>query len=458
MARYDYDLFTIGAGSGGVRASRMSASYGARVAVAEERRLGGTCVNVGCIPKKLLVYASHFSEDFEDAHPFGWTVGERTFDWATLIENKDREIARLNGVYRRILDDHEVEVFEERAVVVDPHTVEVAGKRITAEHILIATGSWPRMPEGPGAELAISSNEMFHLKRQPKRALVVGGGYIAVEFAGILHGMGSQVTLIYRGACFLRGFDDDVRSTLAAEMKKKGIDLRFERRLDEIERTGADGSLRVKLDDGSVLDVDQVLCAIGRVPLTAGIGLEEAGVKLAPQGAIVVDEYSRSSVPSIHAIGDVTDRINLTPVAIHEGMCLAATLFRGNPTAPDHENVASAVFSQPSIATVGLTEAKARERHGQVRVYRTRFRSLKHAVTGRDEITMMKLVVDAATDRVVGAHMVGSEAAEIVQGFAVAVKAGATKAMFDATLGIHPTAAEEFVIMRDPLAPPEENG
>lgn len=450
MARYDYDLFTIGAGSGGVRASRVAASYGARVAVAEEREMGGTCVNVGCIPKKLMVYASHYSEDFEDAAAYGWTVGARSFDWATLIANKDKEISRLNGIYRNILTSNGVEIIEGRAVVVDPHTVEIGGRRITAEHILVAVGGWPRMPEGPGAELAISSNEIFHLKVQPKRVLVVGGGYIAVEFAGILHGMGSAVTQIYRGPMFLRGFDDDCRTTLAEEMRKKEIDLRFDTNLESIER--ADGGLVAKLDDGTSLEVDQVLCAIGRVPLTKDLGLEAAGVRLGKGGAIEVDEFGASSVPSIHAIGDVTDRINLTPVALHEGMCLAATLFDGRPTSPDHEDVASAVFSQPSIGSVGLTEAQARDRYGDVVVYRSKFRALKHTLTGSSEQTMMKLLVDRASDRVIGVHMVGPDAGEIIQGIAIAVKCKATKAQFDATIGIHPTAAEEFVTMREPVA------
>lgn len=450
MSDHDYDLFTIGAGSGGVRASRMSASYGARVAVAEERAMGGTCVNVGCIPKKLMVYASHYSEDFEDAAAYGWTVGPRSFDWATLIANKDKEITRLNGIYRNILESNGVDIIEGRATVVDPHTVEVGGRKITAKHILVATGGWPRMPEGQGAELAISSNEIFHLEKQPERVLVVGGGYIAVEFAGILHGMGSQVTQVYRGPLFLRGFDDDCRTTLAEEMRKKEIDLRFDTNLTSIEKTGS--GLRATLDDGSSLEVDQVLCAIGRVPLSSNLGLEAAGVKLGKKGEIIVDEYGASSVPSIHAIGDVTDRINLTPVALHEGMCLAATLFDGRPTSPDHEDVASAVFSQPNIGSVGLTEAQARDRYGDVVIYRSKFRALKHTLTGSNEQTMMKIIVDSKSDRVVGVHMVGPDAGEIIQGIAIAVKCGATKAQFDATIGIHPTAAEEFVTMREPVS------
>jgi glutathione reductase (NADPH) len=446
MAEYDFDLFTIGAGSGGVRASRISASYGARVAVAEERDLGGTCVNVGCIPKKLLVYAAHFAEDFEDAAGFGWTLGEHRFDWASLIANKNKEISRLNGIYARLLDDAGVTRVEGRARLVDAHTVAVGDRSFTAEHILLAPGGWPHLPDLPGIELAISSNEAFHLGELPRRAIIVGGGYIAVEFAGIFHGLGAEVTQLYRGPLFLRGFDDDVRQTLADEMRKKGIDLRFSARAARLERV--DGGIRVHLEDGSTLDADLVLYATGRRPLTADLGLAEVGVEVNENGAIPVDEHSRTSVPNIWAIGDVTDRIQLTPVAIHEGMCLARTLFKGEPTRPDHEDVASAVFSQPPIGTVGLTESQARERHGEVDVYRSRFRPLKHTLTGRDEQTLMKLVVDRASQRVVGAHMVGPDAGEIIQGIAIAVKMRATKAQFDATIGIHPTAAEEFVTMR----------
>jgi glutathione reductase (NADPH) len=430
----------------------MSASYGARVAVAEERALGGTCVNVGCIPKKLLVYAAHFADDFVDAEAYGWTVGPRTFDWGRLIAAKDREIARLNGVYRRILESNGVEVLEARARVLSPHEVQVGDRRITAAHVLIATGGWPYVPPIPGSELAITSNEAFHLKELPRRVVIVGGGYIAVEFAGIFHGMGAHVTQLYRGPLFLRGFDDDVRMVLAEEMRKRGIDLRFDADVAGIERRG--GELAVTLESGDVLVADQVLYATGRLPNSRGIGLEESGVKMAANGAIAVDEYSCSSVPSVHAIGDVTDRINLTPVAIHEGMALAATLFAGRPTKPDHTNVASAVFSQPSIGTVGLTEAVARATHPAIEVYRTRFRALKHTLTGRDETTMMKLVVDRDSGRVLGCHVVGPDAGEIVQGVAIAIKCHATKAQFDATVGIHPTAAEELVTMREPVRDP----
>ena len=448
MTSRDFDLFTIGAGSGGVRASRISASTGARVAVAEERYLGGTCVNVGCIPKKLLVYASHYREDFEDAASgYGWTIGERRFDWPTLIANKDREIERLNGIYARLLDAAGVKRIEGRARVVDPHTVEVDGRRHTADNILVAVGGWPTLPAIPGIEHAITSNEAFHLKAMPERVIVVGGGYIAVEFAGIFHGLGASVHQLYRGPLFLRGFDDDVRTRLAEEIRKKGVDLRFDSSVSRIEKT--DAGLFAVLEDGSTLEADAILYATGRTPLSGDLGLAAAGVELDERGAIVVDEYSRSSVPSIWAIGDVTDRIQLTPVAIHEAMCLAATLFEDAPTAPDHENVASTVFSQPPVGSVGLTEAQARERFGEVDIYRSTFRALKHTLTENDERTMMKLIVDPQSDRVIGCHMVGPDAGEIIQGLAIAIKCRATKAQFDATMGIHPTAAEEFVTMRE---------
>ncbi len=451
MARYDYDLFTIGAGSGGVRASRVSAGFGARVAIAEERDLGGTCVNVGCIPKKLLVYASHYTEDFEDARAYGWTVGKSSFDWATLIRNKDREIARLNEVYRKLLDQAGVRRIEGRARVVDQNTVAVGDRTFSAENILIATGGWPSVPEIPGIEHAITSNEAFHLKELPRRVIVVGGGYIAVEFASIFHGLGAETTELYRGPLFLRGFDDDVRQVLAEEMRKKEIDLRFDLNIERIEK--ADDHLVATLSDGSKLQTDQIMYATGRLPATSDLGLEKAGVELNQKGAIVVDEYSRSTVANIWAIGDVTDRINLTPVAIHEGMALAETLFNDRPTQPDHENVASAVFSQPQIGAVGLNETKARERYPELDIFRTRFRPLKHTLTGQDETTMMKLIVDRASGRVVGAHMVGPESGEIIQGIAIAIKCRATKADFDATIGIHPTSAEEFVTMRESVAP-----
>jgi len=450
MAQYDYDLFTIGAGSGGVRASRMSASFGAKVAVAEERYLGGTCVNVGCIPKKLLVYASHYSEDFNDAAGYGWTVGERSVDWWKLIANKDREISRLNGVYRNILSDNGVEIIEGHAEIVDPHTVTVDGKRHTARYILVAVGSWPVVPMIPGAEHAITSNEAFHLAALPERVIIVGGGYIGAEFAGILHGLGAHTTQLYRGALFLRGFDDDIRRTLAEEMRKRGIDLHFKRDIKRIDKVGA--TLKAILNDGQAVNADQILYATGRMPLTQGLGLERVGVRLKENGAVAVDEYSKSSVDNIYAIGDCTDRLMLTPVAIAEGMAVANTLFNNRPTKPGYLNVPTAVFSTPNCGTVGLTEQEARQRNIQVDIYRTTFRPLKHTLTGRDERTMMKLVVDAATDRVLGCHMVGPDAGEIIQGLAVALNCGATKAQFDATIGIHPTAAEEFVTMRTKVA------
>ena len=453
MAEYDYDFFVIGAGSGGVRASRVAASFGARVAVAEDGRLGGTCVNVGCIPKKLLVYGSHFHQDFEDAAMgYGWTVGESSFDWPTLIANKDREIERLNGIFARLLDQAGVTHIEGRARLVDPHTVAVGDQRYTAQHILVATGGRPVRPRIPGAEHAITSDEAFALERLPQRVLIVGGGYIAVEFAGIFQGLGAQVIQAYRGALFLRGFDDDARTLVASEIEKAGIELRLHCEVEAIERTS--GGLRVVLSDGEVREVDEVFYAIGRHPNTEGLGLEEIGVAVDKSGAIVVDDYSRSSVESIFAIGDVTNRINLTPVAINEGICVANTLFNDRPMIPDHDAVPSAVFSQPALATVGLTETEARERYTEIDVYVSEFRALKHTLTGRDERSLMKLIVERVSQRVLGLHVVSPDAAEIVQGFAVGIKLGATKADFDATVAIHPTAAEELVTMREPRADP----
>ena len=449
MQTYDFDLFTIGAGSGGVRASRMAAGYGARVAVAEASRLGGTCVNLGCVPKKLMVYASAFSAAAEDARGFGWTVPQPTFDWATLIANKDREITRLNGIYRELLEGAGVRIMEGRARLRDRHTVDVDGEVVTADRIVISTGGHPFKSEIPGNELSITSDEIFHLDRQPERIVIAGGGYIAVEFAGILNGMGSEVTLVYRGPLFLRGFDDDVRSTLANELRKRGIDLRFETLIDRLERSG-DG-LVATTNHGDAIKTDQVLSAMGRLPHTADLGLEEVGVDLSDRGAIVVDENLESSVPGIYALGDCIDRIALTPVALAEGMALAETLFHDNPSVVDYTNVPSAVFSQPPIGTVGLTEADARDRGFDVIIYRSTFKPMIHTLSGREERTMMKLIVDRASDRVLGVHMVGPDAGEIVQGMAVALKAGATKAVFDATIGIHPTAAEEFVTMRTPI-------
>jgi glutathione reductase (NADPH) len=446
MAQYDFDLFTIGAGSGGVRASRMSASFGAKVAVAEERDLGGTCVNVGCIPKKLLVYAAHYGEDFDDLAGYGWTVGSRKFDWTTLIANKNKEIQRLNGVYRKILNDAGVTLFEGHAEVLDQHTVAVDGKKFTANYILVAVGSWPVVPKFPGSEHAITSNEVFYLGAMPEKVIIVGGGYIGVEFAGIFHGLGAQTTQLYRGELFLRGFDDDIRKTLADEMRKRGVDLRFQTEITKIEKNG--GALEATLTDGSVVEAKQILYATGRGSKTPNLGLKNAGVKLKDNGAVCVDEYSKSTVDSIYAIGDCTDRMMLTPVAIAEGMALANTLFNNKPIKPSYLNVPTAVFSSPNCGTVGLTEQQARARNFKIDIYRTVFKPLKHTLTGRDERTMMKLVVDQSTDKVLGCHMVGPEAGEIIQGLAVALNCGATKTQFDMTIGVHPTAAEEFVTMR----------
>jgi glutathione reductase (NADPH) len=454
MARYDYDLFVIGAGSGGVRAARVAAGYGARVAIAEESRVGGTCVIRGCVPKKLLAYAAHVHEEIEDARGFGWSIENARFDWPTLIANKDREIDRLNAIYKKLLAESGVRLLESRAVLVDPHTIEIGGKRITADTILVATGARPVVPDEPGAEFGITSNEAFHLPRLPKRIVVAGGGYIAVEFAGIFNGLGAKVTQLYRGEQILRGFDDDIRNTLAAEMRKKGIDLRVGTTIRRTEKAG--DAFRVTLSDGSTLEVDCVMYAIGRQPNTAGTGLDEVGATLGADGAVMVNEYSQSKQPHIYAIGDCTNRLNLTPVAIREGHAFADTVFGKRPTAVDHHNVASAVFSQPPVGTVGLTEAFARLECGAVDIYRTTFRPLKHTLSGRDEKTMMKLVVERATQRVVGAHMVGPDAPEIIQAIAIAVKMGATKQQFDETVAIHPTAAEEFVTLRTPLPEPQK--
>jgi len=427
-----------------VRASRFAASYGARVAVAESGRFGGTCVNVGCIPKKLFSYAAHYREDFHVAQSFGWTLGEPRFDWATLLANKDREIARLNAVYENALTKAGAQILRGKATVVDAHTVELGGRRYGARHVLVATGSWPQLPAIPGRELAITSNEAFHLEKLPRRALVVGGGYIAVEFASIFQGLGVETTLAYRGPRLLRGFDAELGEHLAQEMGNKGVALRLQASLAKLER-----GIKVTYVDGSAEETDLVMFATGRKPNTVGLGLEAAGVKLAADGAVVVDAYSKSSVDSIHAIGDVTNRLNLTPVATAEGMALAKTLFRGEPTAMDHDDVPTAVFSNPNVAAVGLSEERARERYGRVDIYRTAFRALKLTLGAHAERTFMKLVVDAASQRVLGAHMIGPDAGEILQGLAIAVKLGATKAQFDATIGIHPTAAEEFVTMRE---------
>lgn len=448
-ASFDYDLFVLGAGSGGVRASRVAAGLGARVGICEESRVGGTCVIRGCVPKKLLVYAAHYGEDLDDCRAYGWDVGEPRFDWSRLIANKDREIDRLNGVYISMLDKSGVELFEQRGVMEDAHTVRVGEQRITARHILIATGGRPAKPDIPGAELAITSDEAFHLESLPERVVVVGGGYIGVEFAGIFNGLGARVTQVYRRERILRGFDGDVRDAVTEGIRGHGIDLRTEVNVSAIERDGA--ALRVRLTDGSELPADQVMFATGRAPNTRGLGCETAGVELDRRGAVRVDEYSATSADGVYAVGDVTDRLALTPVALMEGQALAQTLFGGERVAPDHVNVPSAVFSLPPVGSVGLSEEQAREQ-GDLRIFRARFRPMRHTLTGREDRSMMKLVVDAASDRVLGCHMVGEDAPEIIQGMAVGVKAGLTKAQFDATLGIHPTAGEEFVTMRTPVA------
>jgi glutathione reductase (NADPH) len=449
MSGFDYDLFVIGAGSGGVRAARWAARYGARVAIAEERYLGGTCVNAGCIPKKLFSYAAHFHEDFADAEGYGWRPAARAFDWATLVANKDREIARLNGVYERLLKESGVAVYRARARVHGARTVEVQGKRLTAAHILVATGGWPVLPDIPGAELAFSSNEAFHLSQLPRRVVVVGGGYVAVEFASIFNGLGADTTLVYRGARLLKSFDADLGAFLGEQMAAKGVRVLYERNITAIAREGA---LKATLTDGTVLECDGVMLATGRAPNTRGLGLEAAGVELRPNGAVVVDADYRTSVPSIYAIGDATDRVLLTPVALAEGMAVADRLFNRGARRVAYENVPTAIFSHPSVGTVGLSEQDARARGLEIAVYRTTFTPLKHTLTGRGEKVLMKLVVDKASDRVLGVHMVGAEAGEVIQGFAVALQCGATKREFDATIGIHPTTAEEFVTMREAVA------
>ncbi|WP_179405413.1 glutathione-disulfide reductase [Burkholderia guangdongensis] len=448
---FDYDLFVIGAGSGGVRLARMSASYGARVGIAEEEDIGGTCVLRGCIPKKLLVYASHYPHEVDDAKGFGWTFGDGVLDWPALIAAKDREIGRLSGLYVNLLKQSGVDLHAGRATLVDARTVEVGARRFTARHIAIATGSRPVLPPLPGIEHAITSREALSLPALPKRIAVIGGGYIAVEFAGIFNGVGSRVELFYRGAQILRGFDDDVRDFLAGEMTKQGIAIHTGAAIDAIERA-ADGTLALRVGDAHAGPFDAVLFATGRVPNVEGIGLEAAGVALDARGAIAVDAYSATSAESVHAIGDVTSRPQLTPVATRDAGLLAITLFGGRRVAADHEWVPSAVFSQPEVATVGLTEARARDVHGALDIYRTSFKALRHTLSGRDERTLMKLVVARDSQRVVGAHMVGRDAGEIVQGIAIAIRAGATKAQFDDTIGIHPTAAEEFVTMRQKVA------
>jgi glutathione reductase (NADPH) len=449
MKHYDFDLFVIGAGSGGVRAARIAAGHGARVGICEESRVGGTCVIRGCVPKKLLVYAAHFTEDFEDARGYGWEVAAPRFDWSALIRAKDLEIDRLNRVYLRLLAESGVELYEERGIFTGPHEIRLGDRTIRSERILVATGGHPWLPDTPGIEHAISSNEAFDLEALPDRVGVVGGGYIACEFAGIFNGLGSKVTQLYRGDLLLRGFDGDVRRTVTEELGKKGIGVKLETRVERIDRV--DNGLLLAMDDGDTLEVDQVMYATGRVPNVRGLGLEKAGLELSADGRILVDDYSQTSVDHIFAVGDVTSRVNLTPVAIYEGHSFADSVYGGDVRPVNHEYVPSAVFSQPPVGTVGYSEEDAIHHIGKIDVYISEFRPMKHTLSGRDEKTLMKLIVEHETQKVVGIHIVGLDAPEIVQGFAVAVKAGLTKDRFDRTIGIHPTAAEELVTMRHPL-------
>ena len=450
MTEREVDLFVIGGGSGGVRAARIAGNYGARVMLAEEYRVGGTCVIRGCVPKKLLVYASRYAHEFEDAAGYGWTVDEPAFDWGTLIANKDREIARLEAAYTTNLERSKVAIVKSRAVIEDPHTVRIlaTNERVRARHILIATGGAPHLgAEIAGLEHVISSNEAFHLEELPKRILIQGGGYIAVEFAGIFNGLGSEVTLVYRGENILRGFDDDVREHLRTEMERRGIKIITRQTVDAVEKV--DHGCCVELSNRESFMVDRVMFATGRWPNVKNLGLEAAGVELARTGGIEVDEFSRSSVPHIYAIGDVTNRINLTPVAIREGHAFADTVFGGKPVAVDHANVPTAVFSEPEVGVIGMTEAEACARLPKVDIYKTSFRPMKMTLAGRDTRSFFKLIVDGETDRVVGCHVVGPDAGEMSQVIGIAVKMKATKADLDATMAVHPTAAEELVTLRE---------
>ncbi|HEY4266037.1 MAG TPA: glutathione-disulfide reductase [Micropepsaceae bacterium] len=450
---YDFDLFVIGAGSGGVRAGRLAAQRGARVAVAEEDSFGGTCVVRGCVPKKLFVYASSFAEEFEDARGFGWTMDGARFDWPALIANKDKDIARISGVYRSVLENAGAAIFEDRAIFKDTHTIHLkkAARDVTAQTILIATGGYPsRQTEMVGAELCITSNEAFHLEKFPGSIVIVGSGYIAMEFAHIFHGLGAEVTLVCRGPKVLRGFDEDLRDSLQASMRNKGIHLLLDTKLAACERVGK--TLRATTTAGEIIDADQVMLAVGRRPNVMGLGLEAAGVTTIASGHIDVDRYSRTAVPNIYAIGDVTGRLELTPVALHEAMCFVETVFGEKPSAPDHELVATAVFTRPEIGTVGLSEERALKRGHTIDIYKTNFRPLKNTLSGRHERSMMKLVVDAKTDKVLGCHVFSPDAGEMAQLVAIALKMGATKAQFDATVAVHPTMAEELVTMRTKTA------
>ena len=454
MTDYDYDLFVIGAGSGGVRAARIAATHGAKVAIAEEYRFGGTCVIRGCVPKKLFVYASRFAGEFADAAGFGWSVGERSFDWKTLLANKDKEIARLEAAYKRNLDRAGVEMFATRAELLDKHTITLKadGRTVTAKTILIATGGTPNLEQSiPGIEHAITSNEAFHLEDLPRRVIVVGGGYIAVEFAGIFAGLGADTTQVYRGEKILRGFDEDMRDGVTASYNTKGIKVLTNSTFERIEKTAS--GLVATLKDGSTLEANQIMFAIGRTPHTKGLGLQKAGVELGWNGHVVVDDQSRSSIDNIYAVGDVADRVQLTPVAIREGHALADSLYGGKPWTVDHDLIPTAVFSAPEIGTVGLPEHLARERYPKLDVYKSDFKPMKYTISGREERMIMKLLVDGDSGKVVGCHILGPDAAEIVQMAAVAMRMGATKADFDATMALHPSAAEELVTMREKWVP-----
>ncbi|VAW04091.1 Glutathione reductase [hydrothermal vent metagenome] len=448
---YDYDFFVIGAGSGGVRASRMAATYGARTGLCEDYRVGGTCVIRGCVPKKLFVYASEYSSHFSDSKGFGWSEADHDFDWPSLIAAKDAEIDRLNGLYIQNLKNHNVEIIQARGRLLDAHRVELSsgdGTRVvTADKILIATGGWPQMPDIPGIEHAITSNEAFHLPSLPEKIAIVGGGYIAVEFAGIFNGMGAKTRLLYRGEQILRGFDRDIADKLNEEMGKKNIDVRVRTNVTEIRKSGE--GVILTLTDGSDMAVDAVMFATGRVPNSKNIGLENLGVEMQSNGAIIVDENYKTSVDNIFAVGDVIDKVQLTPVAIKEGAALAATQFNDSPTLVDYENIPTAVFSQPSIGTVGMTEAEAVEEFGDdIQIFRSEYKSMKFTLSGRPERSLMKMIIQKSTDRVIGVHIIGPDSAEIIQGIAIAMKCGATKAQFDATVAVHPSSAEEFVLMK----------
>ena len=447
MNKFDYDLFVIGAGSGGVRASRLAANFGARVGICEEDRIGGTCVIRGCIPKKLFVYSAHYSEDFQDAVSYGWSETNSIFDWRKLLENKNKEIDRLNEIYINILKKNNVDIFSCHGKLIDNHTIELSGKKITSEKILISTGGSPAMPELVGIENAISSNEAFHLKNFPESIIIIGGGYIATEFSSIFNGLGSQVTQVYRGNQILRGFDLDIRNALSQEMQKKGINFKFNENIIKIEESNH--KKIVTLASNEVLEADIVMFAVGRKPNIENLGLEKLGIKSGTKNQIIVDEWHRTNIENIFAIGDVTDKINLTPVALNEGICFAQTVFGGIKRKMDYRYIPSAVFSNPNLASVGLTESDAKEKFERIDVYISNFTSLRHTLTGRNEQTLLKVIVDNRSKVVLGIHMVGSEAGEIIQGLAVGIKMGMLKDDLDATIGIHPTTAEEFVTMRE---------